>query len=199
MNCRFKESSMASLQPTSGGANDEEVKRSASKYDFAPLKKQGMRRYNPYEEIDEEEEGWSITREAKEAMRSSEYIREELADKGLQSLISDIVSSDGGWRGRFDALLEAKQNNPQFNRFLDKVLLTTRVLKREKMENGETLGFTLAPIDGHKIQRRKTNEEDHAKSSATENDKIGDNVSSSSDEDNSTEDITSSDENESLE
>lgn len=106
---------------------------------------------NPYEEeIDEEEEGWSITPKTKEAMKASEYIREELTDKGLQQLITDIVSAEGGWRGRSEALVEGKRLNPQFAVFLDKMLLATEIVHDEKLEDGASLGLTLAPVEKKK-------------------------------------------------
>merc|ERR1712127_1015383 len=52
----------------------------------------------------EEEQGWNITPEMKEAIKNSEWIRSELADGGLQSIINDIVNSEDGWRGRNAAL-----------------------------------------------------------------------------------------------
>ena len=103
---------------------------------------------------DDLETGWKITEDMVNAMHNSTWLREELADKGLQHLITRIASASpsvtgGGSRNNHNKkggnattaaaattaqeqlLDELTSSNPQFKLFLDKLLVTTGILERQ--------------------------------------------------------------------
>ena len=103
---------------------------------------------------DDEGQGWRLTREMMDRIDNSQWLRNELADGGLRQLISEIDGADeaaaaqGSYhkrrnynsRNRFAdmgkvkmsprelALEKARRTNPNFGRFMDKLLLTTGIL-----------------------------------------------------------------------
>lgn len=102
----------------------------------------------PKSDYEELEKGWEMTDHMIASMKDSAWLREELADVGLQHFISKITSTAfvpvGEKRRRRGApmnadtttereqlLTELKANNPHFQRFLDKLLVITGVLERQ--------------------------------------------------------------------
>jgi hypothetical protein len=98
------------------------------------------------------EPGWKMTDEMRNAMRESSWLRQELADPGLQHLISSVVHASSilptsAKHGRFrtnrresgfgslpttpqeQLLAQLKLSNPQFRLFIDKLLVTAGVLE----------------------------------------------------------------------
>jgi len=110
------------------------------------------RRRHDYD--DDLETGWKLTEDMVNAMQNSTWLREELADKGLQHLITRIALAStsvtgGGPRNNHnkkggnaataaaattaqEQLLDAlKSSNPQFKLFLDKLLVITGIMERQ--------------------------------------------------------------------
>lgn len=95
-------------------------------------------RHHPFDDL---EPGWRMTDGMVNGMRSSSWLHQELADPGLQHLISQVVSTsshvatgekEGGHhsnRKQERLLDELKSSNPQFKLFLDKLLVTAGVLE----------------------------------------------------------------------
>jgi hypothetical protein len=102
------------------------------------------------------EEGWKMTDNMVQSMKDSAWLLDELADTGLQHLISKITSASSvvavgdkrrHRRGaaplmnidttteREQLLAELTSNNPQFKRFIDKLLVMTGVLERHGGDN----------------------------------------------------------------
>jgi len=74
-----------------------------------------------------------------ESIRQSEFLRQELADGGLQQMIKDVASASN----REQALQEAKQGNILFAKFVDEMLCLTGAL--DKLPGGEHLVLTSLP------------------------------------------------------
>ena len=103
---------------------------------------------------DDEGPGWRLTREMMDRIDHSQWLRNELGDGGLRQLISEIDGADEAAaaqgshhkrrnnhsRNRFGdmgkvkmsprelALEKARRTNPNFGRFMDKLLLTAGIL-----------------------------------------------------------------------
>ena len=119
---------------------------------------------------DDEGPGWRLTREMMDRIDHSQWLRNELADGGLRQLISEIDGADeaaaaqGSYhkrrnnhpRNRFGdmgkvklsprelALEKARRTNPNFGRFMDKLLLTAGILTTPDGGLGEEGGGTLS-------------------------------------------------------
>ena len=117
---------------------------------------------------DDEGSGWRLTREMMDRIDNSQWLRNELADGGLRQLISEIDGADetaaakGSYhkrrnynsRNRFAdmgkpkmsprelALEKARRTNPNFGRFMDKLLLTAGILTTPDGGLGEDGGGT---------------------------------------------------------
>ena len=100
--------------------------------DFCMIDQNQNQNQNQNQDQDEleDKEGWSITLEMKMAMKKSEWIRTELTDNGLQSMIRDIVNTEGGWRERYSSLALAKAQCPSFCKFIDDVLYVTDIVTK---------------------------------------------------------------------
>ena len=73
----------------------------------------------------------------KSNVKRSEWLRNELKDGGLRTLISGIVNTSGSQKHL--ALKQAKERYPLFQTFLDKLLVLAGVLQRqEEEEEGES-------------------------------------------------------------
>lgn len=110
-------------------------------------------------EDDDLEEGWKITDEMKTVMDTSDWLKKELQDGGLRQVIHEVSSvSDtvarGGKTHQEHALEEAKRKYPNFETFIDKLLVVTGVLERQETQDdvnqwleGDELGpLSLVPI-----------------------------------------------------
>lgn len=107
------------------------------------------------------EEGWKITDEMKEALQKSSWLHEELQDGGLRGMIAQVVRSSKkaklprhnkhhrhkhhrkpaaslaattSHNPAHDALLEQRNENPNFNIFCDKLLVLAGVLERQNVD-----------------------------------------------------------------
>ena len=127
--------------------------------------------YTSCESDDESlEEGWKITDEMKEALQKSSWLRKELQDGGgLRDMIAQVVRSSRAAKSpkrnshrhrhnhrrpaasftnttshnpAHDALLEQRNDNPNFNMFCDKLLVLAGVLERQN--GGATQAATSA-------------------------------------------------------
>lgn len=115
---------------------------------------------------DDEGTGWRLTREMMDRIDNSQWLRNELADGGLRQLIGEIDAPDeaaaaqGSYhrrrynhsRNRFAemgkvkmsprelALEKARRTNPNFGRFMDKLLLTAGILATPDGGSGGEIG-----------------------------------------------------------
>jgi HIT zinc finger len=140
------------------------------------LQLDSKRRYNTFSElrqkvmddqIDEDlRPGWNMSDEMVVAMKSSSWLRNELADVGLQQLISKVVTEPSRLLPnsrlsphkqptsmsfttlREKVLHEMKDRYPRFQAFVDKLLCLTSVYERRPLKNG-----SLAPIDEWLLQK----------------------------------------------
>jgi hypothetical protein len=105
------------------------------------------------------EEGWKITDEIKTAMDGSDWLKKELQDGGLRQVIHEVSSvwdtvAHGGITHQELALEEAKRKYPNFEKFINKLLVLTGILERQGMQDdvsqwleGDELGpLALVPI-----------------------------------------------------
>jgi hypothetical protein len=128
---------------------------------------------NPTGDADDDdlEEGWKITSEMKQAMQQAEWLRNELKDGGLQQIIAGIQAAPNVAMKRNQTLTKqeielhrTKQDNPQFQKFLDKLLVLTGVLEREDPEQSleewlnadVTTLLCLRPIGGTEARKDRT-------------------------------------------
>ena len=81
------------------------------------------------------DEQWKITESMKSNVKRSEWLRNELKDGGLRTLISGIVNTSGSQKHL--ALKQAKERYPLFQTFLDKLLVLAGVLQRQEEEEEE--------------------------------------------------------------
>jgi len=118
------------------------------------------------EDSDDDEPGWRITREMMDRIDNSAWLKSELGDGGLRQLIAEIDGADeaaaaaasrsayGGGRryngnnGRFAnmvkvktspreiALERTKRTNPNFARFIDRMLLTAGIVATASRGDG---------------------------------------------------------------
>ncbi|GFH50242.1 hypothetical protein CTEN210_06718 [Chaetoceros tenuissimus] len=96
------------------------------------------------DDSDLELEGWKITKEMMDRIDSSDWIRQELQDGGLRQIIAEIDVADDTQDNtcrkkrklnaqpeptpRELALMRARQSNPNFSNFIDRLLVTAGVL-----------------------------------------------------------------------
>ena len=96
------------------------------------------------DDSDLELEGWRITKEMMDRIDSSDWIRQELQDGGLRQIIAEIDVADDTQENtcrkkrklnaqpeptaRELALMRARQSNPKFSNFIDRLLVTAGVL-----------------------------------------------------------------------
>jgi hypothetical protein len=143
-------------------------------------------------EDDDLEEGWKITDKMKTAVDASDLLRKELQDGGLRQIIHQVSSvsdtvAHGGKTHQELAFEEAKRNFPNFETFIDKLLVLTGVLERQETQDdmsqwleGDELGpLSLVPIP--RQQRPRLNTPD-ASCSTSDSDKLDSDESESSDE-----------------
>ena len=176
-------------------------------FTFTPSRRRDKRHSNQNNDQDEleEEEGWALTSQMKDAMKKSENIRKELADGGLRTIIQNIVNCGGGWRGRNQALSEAKRQCPMFAKFVDEVLLVTGVVSKhdQGISESDAISNALLGIHGGVIlnplpQKRKVQKDTLQKIVANEEysdeeqDLTKTNASKTDDEDSSSESDSSS-------
>ena len=95
------------------------------------------------------EEGWKITDEMKTALRNSPWLRNELKDGGLRHMVASLVNSEKKFKKSLrrkhthsssnrrlpqhhhhDELNSMRQNNQNFDVFIDKLLVLGNVLER---------------------------------------------------------------------
>ncbi|CAB9526949.1 zinc finger, HIT-type containing 3 [Seminavis robusta] len=96
---------------------------------------------------DDLEEGWKITDEMKQALQqNAPWLRQELADVGLQQIITGIDGASNRIRKRNDTqtpqerlLTHTKLDNPQFSKFCDDLLVASGILQRN--DNGIVLSM----------------------------------------------------------
>jgi hypothetical protein len=97
-------------------------------------KRRTERDSNPYEDLDE---SWKMTDEMVQLMHGSEWLRTELQDSGLRHLIlnvmaaSNIVGRDEETEQE-QSIEQIKVDYPHCKRFIDKLLVLTGVLERQK-------------------------------------------------------------------
>lgn len=144
-------------------------------------------------QVSEEEdlpEGWKITKEMMDKMDNCDWLRTELEDGGLRQVILQVCDSPNtvayGQKTHQELAIErAKAKYPNFERFMDKLLVLTGVLERQETED-EELGdwlkrdedSDLGPLALVPVPRRKK----HAIAIKAENDDDDLNSSDSSDE-----------------
>ena len=95
------------------------------------------------DDSDLELEGWRITKEMMDRIDSSDWIKTELQDGGLRQIIAeiDVADLDQNYPKRKRklnaqpeptprelALMRARQSNPKFSNFIDRLLVTAGVL-----------------------------------------------------------------------
>jgi len=144
------------------------------------------RRRNMLDEDEDEDldaDGWRITREMMDRIDNSDWLRKELSDGGLRQIIAQIDMADDEEENyqrrkkrpklgaipdlspRETALMKARHSNPKFSNFIDRLLVTSKVLvEGEKTTEQELASFllgdkmevngmlSLAPV----IKRRQT-------------------------------------------
>jgi hypothetical protein len=153
---------------------------------------------NPYEDLDE---SWKINDRMIQLMHGSEWLRNELQDSGLRHLILKIMAASNivGKNEETEqeqAIEQIKLDYPHYKRFIDKLLVLTGVLERQKedaeVEMKEWLEgelddrhpLVLKPIAGRpKVALPKNNEE----SSDDDSDDSSSEASSSDDSDSASE------------
>jgi hypothetical protein len=155
---------------------------------------------DPYEDLDE---SWKMTDRMIELMQGSEWLRTELQDSGLRHLILKVVAASNivGRNEQTEQEQEIEQiksDYPHFKRFIDKFLVLTGVLERQKedaeidmkkwleRESGDTHPLILKPIAGR--QKTALSKEDFELPDGDSDDSEGtssDNSDSSSDSDDS--------------
>ena len=85
-------------------------------------------------------EGWKITSEMMDKMDNCEWLQSELEDGGLRQIIHQVCDSSntvahGQKTHQQLALDQAKAKYPNFNRFMDKLLVLTGVLERQETQD----------------------------------------------------------------
>ncbi len=132
-----------------------------------PLENARRRRKMLDEDEDEDldQDGWRITREMMDCIDNSEWLRKELEDGGLRQIIAQIDMADDEANDSFSqrrqnkrpklgavpdltpreiALMKAKQANPKFSNFVDRLLVTSKVLiEGEKTTEQEVASFLI--------------------------------------------------------
>jgi len=109
-----------------------------------PLKNAIQRRQQASEEDEDLAEGWKITEEMMDKMDNCDWLRTELEDGGLRQIIHQVCEASNtvahGQKTHQELALEqAKANYPNFDRFMDKLLVLTGVLERQETEDDLTL------------------------------------------------------------
>ena len=90
------------------------------------------RKYNNNDDDDDDlDEGWKITDEMKQALENSPWLRKQLQDGGLREVIRQVVASGEG----LESQQQQQHRFPQFQVFLDKLLVVAGVLEREDDTN----------------------------------------------------------------
>jgi hypothetical protein len=90
--------------------------------------------FNPYEDLDE---SWKMNDRMVQLMHGSEWLRTELQDSGLRHLILKVMAASN-IVGRNEeteqeqAIEQIKLDYPHYKRFIDKLLVLTGVLERQK-------------------------------------------------------------------
>ncbi len=85
-----------------------------------------LRRQQAPQDDEDLDEGWKITDDMKKAVENSSWLRQQLQDGGLRDLMQKIVASGDGLQ---------QQRYPQFQVFVDKLLVLAGILEREDGEN----------------------------------------------------------------
>ena len=87
----------------------------------------------------DEDEEFQLTPDMIRAMRSSDWLRKEVQDPGLQQLIQQIVSAPAtvirrgsNFTRQHDALQQLSRSNPVFGQFVDKLRVLTGILERNE-------------------------------------------------------------------
>lgn len=113
-----------------------------------PNPRTGSRRlYNGDDDNDDDDEdlddGWKVTDEMKKAIENSQWLRNQLQDGGLREVIRQVVASGDGLEQQ-----QPQHRFPQFQVFIDKLLVVAGVLEREA-DTGEPLEEWLEQDWGH--------------------------------------------------
>lgn len=106
-----------------------------------PLENAIQRRKQAAEEEVDLVEGWKITENMMDKMDNCDWLRTELQDGGLRQIIQQVCEASNTVAHRSDqkthqelALEQAKAKYPNFDRFMDKLLVLTGVLERQETE-----------------------------------------------------------------
>jgi hypothetical protein len=139
------------------------------------------------------DEGWKIDSTMTHAMQSSLWLRQELQDSGLRALITRIVNSSNTLdrdlhTAQERALQQAKDDHPMFQRFIDKLLVLSGVLERQREDSETTLETWLQqnndgqhPLVLKALPRRIRHETTSSEKSSTVDDSSDGTTSESSD------------------
>lgn len=97
-------------------------------------KRRTERDSNPYEDLDE---SWKMTEQMVQLMHGSEWLRTELQDSGLRHLILNIMAAstvvgENEETEQEQLIEQIKVDYPHCKRFIDKLLVLTGVLERQK-------------------------------------------------------------------
>jgi len=106
-----------------------------------PLENAIQRRKQVSEEEENLAEGWKITEEMMDKMDNCDWLRTELQDGGLRHIIHQVCEASNtvahGQKTHQELALEqAKSKYPNFDRFMDKLLVLTGVLERQETGDG---------------------------------------------------------------
>jgi HIT zinc finger len=138
--CRDHKAKGCSLLTEKPGST--EVKAETSKYlpqeELTSKVSPPQSRNTTTESVDDDlEPGWRITNDMKEALQNSDWLKNELKDVGLRQIIKSITSAPNvamrhKTKTKQEAELDkAKSDFPEFNRFIDKLLVMTGILERQ--------------------------------------------------------------------
>lgn len=83
-------------------------------------------------EEDEDVDKWPVLDEMERSLSDSLWLRKERLDGGLRQIITNIDSSPNEWRK--ELLYKGMCDNSSFRNFIDQLLVTAVVLKKQKVD-----------------------------------------------------------------